>query len=160
MHKQPFLTTILALLMILSMAACQKPIYGEQPEYGNLKFTTTPASEITLNKQGEIATSSVCNPGDSITVFMQVAYPGAYITEAKYTWKLQVSNDSTIENTIKVIAPHKLNTPPMWTFKAPEKGGKYAVSFKASYDYSAHLETGQIFGESTSHTAELNVRKY
>ena len=89
---------------------------------------------------------------------MQVAYTGNYITEAEYFWKLYVSSDSVVTKTIRVIAPHKQSAPPMWTFKAPSDGGKYSVSFKAKYDYSAQTEMGQIYGESSSYTGELNVR--
>ena len=89
---------------------------------------------------------------------MQVSYTGAYITEADYSWNLYVSNDSVVSKPIKVIAPHKQNTPPMWTFKAPETSGKYSLSFKAKYDYSAQTEAGQIYGESPTYRVELNVR--
>jgi hypothetical protein len=144
--------------LMLSMASCQKPIYSEQPEYGDLKFTKAPTTEITLDKQGAIKVSSICDPNDSITVFMQVAYPGDYITSADYIWRLYIDNDSVVSKTITAIAPHKQNTPPMWKFKAPSTSGKYEVTFKAKYDYSAQNANGQIYGESTTHRAALNVR--
>lgn len=145
-------------LLFSALISCEEPsIYSEAPEYGKLKFTTE-ASSLTLNNQGTIKTSSICDPNDSVTVFMQVAYPGKYITKVEYTWKLYVSSDSLVTKTIKVIAPHKQSTPPMWTFKAPSERGKYSVTFKAKYDYSAQTETGQIYGESSSHSAELSVR--
>lgn len=158
MQQKSLFAMSLAAVLMLGMAACHEPIYSEQPEYGALKFTTVPASQITLDKQGEIKTSSICNPGDSVTVFMQVAYAGNYITEADYRWTLYVGSDSTITKSVKVIAPHKQNTPPMWTFKAPDAGGSYTMTFKAKYDYSAQTEAGQIYGESQSYTTELNVR--
>lgn len=157
MQKNTFFAKLLTLLMMLGMVACQKPIYSEQPIYGKLRFTTEPPSKVTLDNQGEFGPSSRCNPGDSVTVFMQVSYTGAYITEADYAWKLYVSNDSVVSAIVKVIAPHKQNTPPMWTFKAPDVAGDYTVTFKAKYDYSAQTETGQIYGESSSSTATLTV---
>ena len=45
----------------------------------------------------------------------------------------------------------------MWRFKAPDTEGKYQVSFKAKYDYSAQTAAGQIYGESSTSTATLNV---
>lgn len=147
-----------SLVLLFCTVACHEPIYSEQPVYGNLRFTTEAPSKITLDKQGEIGKSSICNPGDSVTVFMQVQYPGDYITEADYAWKLYVTSDSVLSGSVKVIAPHKQNTPPMWTFKAPEMSGKYTVTFKAKYDYSAQTEAGQIYGESSSYSAELNVK--
>lgn len=160
MNKNNLFTLGLVMLMVLGLVACHKPIYSEQPVYGSLKFTTEPVEKITLDNQATLKTSSLCNAGDSITVFMQVAYSGTYITEADYTWKLYINNDSVITHTERVIAPHKKNTPPMWRFKAPDinKKGGYAVSFKASYDYSAQNEVGQIYGESSSYNTTLNVR--
>ena len=158
MYKKNLFFVGCALLIVLGLAACHEPIYSEAPVYDNLKFTTEPASKITLDNQGSIKVSSICNPGDSVTVFMRVKYSGAYITEADYSWNLYVSNDSVVSKPIKVIAPHKQNTPPMWTFKAPETSGKYSLSFKAKYDYSAQTEAGQIYGESPTYRVELNVR--
>lgn len=160
MHKNNLFTLGLAMLMMLGLVACQKPIYSEQPVYGSLKFTTEPVEKITLDNQATLKTSSICKAGDSITVFMQVAYSGTYITEADYTWRLYVNSDSVITMTERVIAPHKKNTPPMWRFKAPDtnKPGGYTVTFKASYDYSAQNELGQIYGESSSYNTNLNIR--
>ena len=152
-----FVAACLPVLM-LGMASCQKPIYSEAPEYGELKFTQDPTSKIILSNQQGIKVSSICDPNDSVTVFMQVGYAGSYITSAEYKWKLYITSDSVVEKTTKVVAPHKQNTPPMWKFKAPSKGGKYEVSFKANYDYSAQTESGQIYGESTTHRGSLNVR--
>ena len=157
MQKKTFFTMSLTLLMMLGVVACQKPIYSEQPIYGKLRFTTESPSKITLDNQGSFGPSNRCNPGDSVTVFMQVSYTGTYITEADYTWKLYVNSDSVVSAVVKVIAPHKQNTPPMWTFKAPDVAGDYTVTFKAKYDYSAQTETGQIYGESSSSTATLTV---
>ena len=159
MYKKILFTIACALFMMLGFVACHEPIYSEAPIYDNLKLTTESASKITLDNQGTIKTSSICKPGDSVTVFMRVKYTGAYITEADYSWNLYVSNDSVVSKPIKVIAPHKQNTPPMWTFKAPETSGKYSLSFKAKYDYSAQTEAGQIYGESPTYRVELNVRK-
>ena len=156
MPKKTFIA--LSLTALLGMVACQKPIYSEQPIYGTLRFTTDSPSKITLDSQGSFGPSRRCQAGDSVTVFMQVSYTGAYITEADYTWKLRVSSDSTISDIIKVVAPHKQNTPPMWTFKAPDTPGSYTVSFKAKYDYSAQTEVGQIYGESSTYTEQLEVR--
>lgn len=152
-----FLAACLPVLM-LGMASCQKPIHSEAPEYGELKFTQEPISEITLGNQQDIKVSSICDPNDSVTVFMQVGYVGSYITTAEYRWKLYVNSDSVVQETIKVVAPHKQNTPPMWKFKAPSKSGKYEVSFKADYDYSAQTASGQIYGESATYRGTLNVR--
>ena len=157
MQKKTFFTLSLSLLLMLGLAACQQPLYSEAPEYGNLKFTKDSLYKITLDNQVGIKTSSICNPGDSITVFMQVAYSGAYITEADYAWKLYLG-DSIIANSDKVIAPHKQKTPPMWRFKAPETKGSYVVTFEAKYDYSAQTIAGQIYGKSSSYRADLNVR--
>lgn len=157
MQKNTLFTLSLSLLLMLGIAACQQPLYSEAPEYGRLKFTKDSLNKITLDNQASIKTSSICNCGDSITVFMQVAYSGAYITEADYTWRLYIG-DSIVANSEKVIAPHKQNTPPMWRFKAPETKGSYTVTFKAKYDYSAQTIAGQIYGESSSYSEELNVR--
>lgn len=158
MQKKTFFTMSLTLLMMLGVVACQKPIYSEQPIYGKLRFTTESPSKITLDNQGSFGPSNRCNPGDSVTVFMQVSYTGTYITEADYSWNLYVSNDSVVSKPIKVIAPHKQNTPPMWTFKAPDVAGDYTVTFKAKYDYSAQTEAGQIYGESPTYRVDLSVR--
>ncbi len=158
MQKKTFFTMSLTLLMMLGVVACQKPIYSEQPIYGKLRFTTESPSKITLDNQGSFGPSKRCQPGDSVTVFMQVSYTGAYITEADYSWKLYVSGDSVVSDVVKVVAPHKQNTPPMWTFKAPDVAGDYTVTFKAKYDYSAQTELGQIYGESSSYTEQLEVR--
>lgn len=158
MNVKRIFAVCLPALLLLALASCHEPIYSEVPEYGRLKFTSEAPSLITLDNQGSIKPSSICNPGDSVTVFMQVAYTGSYITEAEYIWKLYVSTDSVVTNIVRVIAPHKQLAPPMWTFKAPSEKGKYSVSFKAKYDYSAQTETGQIYGESSSYTGELNVR--
>lgn len=158
MNVKRFFAACLSVLLLTGLASCHKPIYSEAPEYGKLKFTTVAPSSITLSNQGSIKTSSICNSDDSVTVFMQVAYAGNYITKAEYTWKLYVSPDSVVSNTIKVIAPHKQNTPPMWTFKTPSATGRYSVAFKAVYDYSASTEIGQIYGESSSYTGEFYVK--
>lgn len=147
-----------SLLLLSVLASCQKPIYSEAPEYGKLKFTTDAPSSITLDRQSAVNTSSVCSAGDSVTVFMQTAYAGSYITEAEYIWKLKVTNDSVASKTVRVIAPHKKNTPPMWTFKAPSISGTYAVTFEANYDYSAQTASGQIYGKSQSYTENLKVK--
>lgn len=159
MQKKNILLLCLSALLLCGMASCQDPIYSEPPVYGKLKFTTDDPATITLGRQGEVNTSSICNPGDSVTVFMQVEYSGAYITEADYQWRLCVNSDSVVSKTIRVIAPHKQNQPPMWRFKAPSEGGGYTVTFKANYDYSAQTEMGTIYGESSQSSAELNVRK-
>lgn len=158
MQKKILFRLCLLALLMCGMASCQKPIYSEAPVYGDLRFTTESPSKITLDSQSEFGKNSICDAGDSVTVFMQVKYPGDYITKADYRWRLYVGSDSVVVMTIPVIAPHKQNTPPMWTFKAPNESGKYNVSFKAEYDYSAQTETGQIFGESSSYSAVLNVR--
>lgn len=143
--------------LLLGFISCQKPIYSEAPEYGKLRFTQDPIEEITLANQQDINVSSICNPNDSVTVFMQVGYTGSYITSAEYKWRLYVGSDSVVEKTIRVIAPHKQKTPPMWKFKAPGKSGQYEVTFKAEYDYSAQTESGQIYGESATYRSEPNL---
>lgn len=158
MNVKRFFAAYISVLLLSTLASCQKPIYSEAPEYGKLKFTTDAPSSITLDRQSAINTSSFCSAGDSVTVFIQTAYAGSYITEAEYIWKLQVTNDSVASKTVRVIAPHKQNTPPMWTFKAPSESGKYTVSFKAMYDYSAQTISGQIYGESQSYTEIINVK--
>lgn len=158
MQTKRILPLCLPLLLLAGMVSCYEPIYSEQPVYGKLKFTSEPSSSITLDRQSQIKTSSICTAGDSVTVFMQVQYPGDYITEADYFWRLYVGTDSMVTKTIKVIAPHKQNTPPMWTFKVPDEAGKYTVTFKARYDYSAQNEAGQIYGESSSYSDEINVK--
>lgn len=150
--------TCFSVLLLSTLASCQKPIYSEAPEYGKLKFTTEAPSSITLDSQASIKTSSYCSVGDSVTVFMQTAYAGSYITEAVYTWKLYVTRDSVASKTVRVIAPHKQNTPPMWTFKAPSVSGDYDVTFKAQYEYSANTASGQIYGDSQSYTGTISVR--
>ncbi|MBQ2435064.1 MAG: hypothetical protein II269_02920 [Bacteroidaceae bacterium] len=147
----------ISLTLLLGMGSCYEPGVSEAPTYGELRFTKEVPSKINLDNQGSFKKMSVCAPGDSITVFMQVAYTGAYITEAEYHWRLYVGNDSVVSETVKVIAPHKQNTPPMWRFKAPDTEGKYQVGFKAKYDYSAQTAAGQIYGESSTSTATLNV---
>ena len=159
MKVRNILAACLPVLLFSALISCEEPsIYSEAPEYGNLKFTTEAPLSLTLENQGSIKISSICDPNDSVTVFMQVAYPGKFITKAEYTWKLYVSSDSVETKTVRVIAPHKQPAPPMWTFKAPSESGKYSVTFKAKYDYSAQTETGQIYGESSSYTGELRVR--
>ena len=159
MKVRNIFAAFLPVLLLSALTSCEEPsIYSEAPEYGKLKFTTEAPSLLTLENQGTIKQSSVCDPNDSVTVFMQVAYPGKFITKAEYTWKLYVSQDSVATKTVRVIAPHKQPAPPMWTFEAPSNKGKYSVTFKAKYDYSAQTEEGQIYGESSSYTGELNVR--
>ena len=111
MQKKTFFTMSLTLLMMLGVVACQKPIYSEQPIYGKLRFTTESPSKITLDNQGSFGPSNRCNPGDSVTVFMQVSYTGTYITEADYTWKLSVNSDSVVSAVVKVIAPKARTSP-------------------------------------------------
>ena len=50
-----------SLVLLLCTVACHEPIYSEQPVYGKLRFTTEAPSTITLDKQGEIGKSSICN---------------------------------------------------------------------------------------------------
>lgn len=145
-------------VLMLGMVSCHKPIYSEPPVYGNLRFTQDPVGEITLANQQNIGISSVCAPGDSVTVFMQVGYTGSYITSAEYTWKLFLSADSVVEECVTVLAPHKLDTPPMWKFKAPSKSGEYEVTFRAEYEYSAQTESGQIYGLSTTYRSTPALR--
>ncbi len=146
----------ISLTLLLGMASCYEPVMSEPPVYGELRFTTLAPSEITLDKHTTLPKKSTCAPGDSITAFVQVSYTGAYITEADYHWRLYVG-DSVVSEVVKVIAPHKQDAPPMWRFKAPDTEGKYDVSFKAKYDYSAQTAAGQIYGESTSYSAKLSV---
>lgn len=157
MNTKRFIAICLPAL-VLGMVSCHKPILSEPPVYGNLRFTQDPIEEITLANQKNIGISSVCAPGDSVTVFMQTGYTGSYITCAKYKWRLYVSADSVLEHTVEVVAPHKLSIPPMWTFKAPNIIGEYEVTFKAEYDYSAQTESGQIYGESAMYRSDPDLR--
>ena len=82
MKVRNILAACLPVLLFSALISCEEPsIYSEAPEYGNLKFTTEAPSSLTLENQGSIKISSICDPNDSVTVFMQVAYPGKFITK-------------------------------------------------------------------------------
>jgi len=158
MKRLNVLGLCMVLLSVVGLESCAfDPVYSYPPEYGKLVFTTQPATSITLSSQSSIKTSSV-EAGDSVTVFVQTSYAGDYITEAAYMWKLDVGNDSVVSYSVNVVAPHKENTPPKWTFRAPDSKGTYSVSFKAKYDYSAQTEVGTIYGESAMLNGDLRVR--
>lgn len=154
--KRMYLLAIstITILTAMMVSCAPDPVYSEPPQYKKLFFTTTPPSAITLGNQRDIETSSICNAGDTVTAFIWTEDAGDYITSATYHWKL-IGKDSTI----KVIAPHQSNNPPMCTFRAPDSIGRYTISFKAKYNYSATTEQGTIFGESQSFTGELNVTR-
>ena len=159
MKRTVLLSIGMAVALLLGLVSCEsKPIVGELPEYGNLKFTKAPRSTLLLDRQNDIPTLTQCEAGDSVTVFMQVAFVGAYIYNADYEWNL-IAGDESQEAEISVVAPTKQTALPMWTFKAPEVPGRYAVTFKAHYDFSANTALGTVYGESQSYSADFVVAK-
>ena len=146
MQRKPFFFVCLLLALLTGVVACHKPIHAEPPVYASLKFNP---DDPTRYGRAE--------PGDSVTVFVEVAYPGDYITEAEYFWSLSASGYEGKSAVVKVVAPHKQATPPMWGFRAPASG-TYTITFKAKYDYSAQTESGTIFGQSNPLSTELKVR--
>lgn len=160
MNKNNVLTLCVGMVMALALASCHRDgPEGKYPEYGSLQFSKDSPKTITLEAQdnGTINTSSFCNAGDSITVFMQVGYTGAYIYQADYIWELMIGD--TVEKTIvSVVDPVNQPNPPMLTFKAPETPGNYLVKFKAKYKFSADTAIGTIYGESKTSSAALRVQ--
>lgn len=146
MQRKQFFFVCFLLALLTGVVACHKPIHAEPPVYASIKFNP---DEPTRYGRAE--------PGDSVTVFVEVAYPGDYITEAEYFWSLTASGYDGQSAVVKIVAPHKQTTPPTWGFRAPSSG-TYTVTFKAKYDYSAQTVNGTIFGQSNTLSAELKVR--
>lgn len=158
MYKNIILKACLGMALAFAFVAChQEGPAGTPPEYGKLKFTKDAPSTILLSSQDKVNTTASCNAGDSITVFMQVAYSGAYIYRTDYTWEIIVDGKSE-KTVVPVVAPTKQASPPMLTFKAPDTAGDCEVRFKAKYKYSADTEMGTIYGESNTYAATLRVR--
>ena len=80
MQRKQFFFVCFLLALLTGVVACHKPIHAEPPVYASIKFNP---DEPTRYGRAE--------PGDSVTVFVEVAYPGDYITEAEYFWSLTAS---------------------------------------------------------------------
>lgn len=158
MYKNNIFKLCVGVVMALALASCHREgPEGKYPEYGSLQFTKDAPETILLEAQEDINTVSSCKAGDSITVFMQVGYTGAYIYYVDYIWELTVGD--TVEKTIVgVVDPVNQPAPPMLTFKAPETPGNYLVKFKAKYKFSADTAIGTIYGESKTSSTTLRVQ--
>lgn len=159
MYRNNIFKLCAGVVMALALASCHHDgPEGKYPEYGSLQFTKDSPGTVTLKAQdeGSIKTTSSCSAGDSITVFMQVGYTGAYIYYVDYIWELTVGD--TVEKTIVgVVDPVNQPNPPMLTFKAPETPGNYLLKFKAKYKFSADTAIGTIYGESKTSSTMLRV---
>lgn len=139
----------LTAVAVLALVSCApEPIYSYPPEYvKTLVFTLEDPKTITLDNQDEVPSVSECKVNDSVTVFIPVTYPGTYITRADYYWTLKDADGKDVKKSVvEQIAPHKQKCPPMWSFGAPPTAGTYTVHFRATYNYSAQTERGEIFG--------------
>ena len=135
-----------ALACLLAFVACEKEaMLNEAPEYyGTLTFTKDKPATITLENQNKVHRIYSCQRGDSVTVFMPVLQPGAYITKAVYYWSVKGADGEDLSKGEHTqIAPHKHTCPPMWTFRAPGEPGTYDVHFRAEFDFYAQ---GSLFG--------------
>ena len=158
MGKKSFFRVCAGIVMGLMFASCQhdRP-EGKYRDYGSLQFIKDAPYTILLESQDEVNTISSCKVGDSITVFMQVGYTGAYIYYVDYVWELTIGD--VVEKTIVgVVDPVNLPSPPMLTFKAPDAPGNYLMRFKANYKFSADTAIGTIYGESKTSSATLRVQ--
>ena len=158
MNKNNILRVCVGLVMGLVLVSCHPDMpEGKYPEYGSLKFTKDAPQNILLTAQDKVNTISSCRAGDSLTVFMQVAYTGANIYHAEYVWELIVGNMSE-KLIVGVVDPVHQLAPPMWTFKAPDTPGNYLIKFKAKYKFSADTAIGTIYGESNNYSKTLYVQ--
>ena len=140
---------IAAIVATLTLISCaSEPIYSYPPEYeGKVLFTLDDPKTIELSKQDLIDFVKSCQRGDSITALMRVYYAGSFITRADYYWTLKGEDGTTLwEEKIEQIGPHKQNTPPIYTFPAPDSIGNYQVHFRVWYEYSASTEAGALYG--------------
>ncbi len=157
MTKNNYLKACMGLVLGLMLASCHPDgPEGEYPEYRSLKFTKDDAKDILFAAQNDINNISSCNAGDSLIVYMQVGYTGAYIYHADYVWELIVG-DVSEKYITGVVDPVNRVDLPMWKFKAPDTPGNYLIKFKAKYSFSADTEIGTIYGESENYSATLRV---
>lgn len=157
MNKNNCLRVCLGLVMGLVLASCHPDgPEGKYPEYAGLKFTKDDPKNILFAAQNDINTISSCKAGDSLTVYMQIGYTGAYIYHADYVWELVVG-DVSEKSIVGVVDPVNQSALPMWKFKAPDTPGNYLVKFNAEYKFSADTAIGTIYGESGSYSTTLRV---
>ena len=158
MNKNNCLRVCAGLVVGLMLASCHPDTpEGKYPEYAGLKFTKDPAKDILFTAQNEINTISSCKAGDSLAVYMQVAYTGAYIYHVDYVWELIVG-DVSEKYIVGVVDPVNRLDLPMWKFKAPDTPGNYLIKFKAKYKFSADTAMGTIYGESKNYNKTLYVQ--
>lgn len=137
-----------AMIAITGVSCAPDPIYSYPPEYERtVKFSLEDPRTLTLDRQNDATYVTRCQPGDSLTALIRVAYTGAHITRAVYYWTLKGADGEKIdEKKFTEISPHQHIYPPMWVFEAPDSAGTYEMHFRATYVYSASTEEGAIFG--------------
>ena len=141
------------MVMISSLAACQKDIFSEYPAYGTLFFSSD-----SIDWKGEIRSVHSFSPGQTIYAGITIERDGAYITRATQTWTLRGLDTGTErKETRTVVDP--VGREPVWTFTAPMEEGEYSVTFKEKYSFSAQQPNGTIFGESATLNSKFRVRE-
>jgi hypothetical protein len=148
MYKK-FPLLLCAMFLGLTVASCEKEeVISVAPKYyPGLYFTTDAPHTITLENQNNVTRIGECNAGDSVTVFIPVLEPGAYITRADYFWQLRKADKTILEEIkIRTVAPHRETVPPMWRFKAPDTSDTYSITFRVEYNYSALTADGYWSG--------------
>ena len=148
MYKK-FPLLLCAMFLGLTLASCEKEeVISVAPKYyPGLYFTTDAPHTITLENQNNVTRIGECNAGDSVSVFIPVLEPGAYITYANYYWQLCSGNTIILKTKHHVVAPHRQTVPPMWRFKAPDTSDTYSITFRAEYNYSAQTIYGEMLGQ-------------
>ncbi|MBR4312565.1 MAG: hypothetical protein IKT86_04400 [Bacteroidaceae bacterium] len=157
MNKNNILKVCVGLVIGFVLVSCHTDPEGKYPEYAGLKFTKDDPKNILFTAQNDINTISSCKAGDSLIVYMQVGYTGAYIYYADYVWELIVG-DVSEKSIVGVVDPVNQSSLPMWKFKAPDTPGNYLIKFKAKYKFSADTAMGTIYGESKNYNKTLYVQ--
>lgn len=150
-HVLLLVQTVVLMLAIASLTACQKEIYSEYPAYGTLFFSAD-----SIDWKGELHSTHSFAPGQTVYVGITIENDGAYITRATQTWTLRgLDTDEVRTETKKVVDP--VGHEPVWTFTAPMEEGEYSVTFKEKYSFSAQQPNGTIFGESATLSSKFRV---
>lgn len=151
-HRPSVIILAFVALVAASLTSCEKEIFSEYPEYGELFF-----SPDSIDFNGSIRTQLSFSPGQTIYAGITIVKEGAYITRAEEDWTLTGLHGVVCSKQKTVVAP--VGQEPVWIFTAPDEPGEYTVSFSEKYSFSAQQPNGTIFGKSARLSARFRVRE-
>ena len=150
-HVLLLVQTMVLMLAIASLTACQKEIYSEYPAYGTLFFSAD-----SIDWKGELRSVHTFSPGQTVYVGITIERDGAYITRATQQWTLRGLGKADERSETKIVVD-PVGREPVWKFSAPMAEGEYSVTFKEKYSFSAQQPNGTIFGESATLSSKFRV---